>query len=140
MHVPGYQIHNVLKLYSQQITRKRLADDSSPSQPLETKEDPTLLSAEGKRESMIQKITSDIVERITKDGPQDSTGTNRYPLPEEESWKTSSSVREDSEQKFVYNTLDDRNRKTTRSVSLKDADIVLKRLAGTTAETQNRRI
>ncbi|TWI71680.1 hypothetical protein LZ24_01953 [Desulfobotulus alkaliphilus] len=126
MHVPSYQIHNVLKLYSRQITLERFKDihGADPDS-----ENPAGLSAEGKRESMIQKITSDIVEKITRDGSQEADSKG-MPVKKE---KNTGESRQDSAcdaqtKEFIYNTLDDQNRKTTHRVSLEGAEIVLKRL------------
>lgn len=137
MHIPSYQIQNVLNLYSRQITRNRLTDGygSTAARPSGERVD---LSAEGKRESMVHKITADIVEKITQHGPQDAVEKEIVGLLEEEIGQVLSFGSEENPEGFVYNTLDEAGQKTTRQVSLKDGDIVLKRLEALTRETVSR--
>ncbi|TYT76189.1 DVU0524 family FlgM-associated protein [Desulfobotulus mexicanus] len=126
MHVPSYQIHNVLKLYSRQITQDRLKDMNGTNPDSENS---ATLSAEGKRESMIHKITSDIVEKITRDGSQETDKKETQVKKEKSTRESEASASCDSRTKeFIYNTLDNENRKKTQRVSLEGAEIVLKRL------------
>ncbi|MDY0163017.1 DVU0524 family FlgM-associated protein [Desulfobotulus sp.] len=137
MHVPSYQIHNVLKLYSRQITRNRLMDGYGSAKAREHSERVDL-SAEGKREGMIQKITADIVEKITRHGPQDAVEKEIVGRLEEEMGQKIAFEPQQTPEEFIYNTLDDDGQKTTRHVSLRDGDIVLRRLEALTRETISR--
>lgn len=137
MHVPKYQIHNVLKLYSRQITKNRMTDKYAETKPREYSERVNI-SSEGKREGIIQKITSDIVGKITQDGPQDAVEKKIVGVLEEEIGQKLKFGSQETPEDFIYNTLNEEGHKTTRNVSLRDGDIVLKRLEALTRETISR--
>ena len=70
MQIPSHQVHNVLKVYSKHLRQARAIErrEALSQQP---GEDKISLSAGGKRQTIIEKVAADIVERITQSGPQD---------------------------------------------------------------------
>lgn len=127
MHVPSYQIHNVLKVYSRQVSQNRLTDRSKAA-GTRTSNDRINLSAGGKRQGIIDKVAADIVDKITTHGPQDAVQKEIVSQLEKELGHKLPFGSESRQDEFVYNTLDKENRKTTKRVSVKGGDLVMKRL------------
>lgn len=70
MQIPAYQIHNVLKAYSRQVSQNKLSAKTK-STGLTTSMDKISISAEGKKQGIINKVASDIVKKITDGGPDE---------------------------------------------------------------------
>jgi len=69
MFVPSYQMHNVLNVFS-----KQLRDNMIPGNKKNTFEklpaDQVSLTPESKRQATIEKVSNDIIEKITRLGSQ----------------------------------------------------------------------
>lgn len=128
MHIPSYQINNVIKVYSKQISQNRLVDRQkhlglNNSQPV----DKINLSAEGKRQTIINKVSEDILERITKHGPRDESEQEIVDRINQEIKETKvENVKNDS--RFVFNFIGDNNQKITNTLSVEDSKLVSRRL------------
>lgn len=133
MQIPSYQIDNVQKVYSKQVSRGKIIDrqkdlGSKPSA------DKITLSSEGKRASVINKVAADIVERITHDGPQNDVDRNiTEQLEKELGRKLEYGKKDDS--RFVYNAIDENNQKTRNTLSMEKPDPIIKRLEEIAKET-----
>jgi hypothetical protein len=126
MHIPSHQIHNVLKVYSKQLSQTRMLErqrELDRKQPM----DNVNISAEAKRQSIIDKVAADIVERITQSGPQDDVEKGIIDKLEGELGKSVSfnSRRED---KFVFNVINSNNEKTTNTLEVENSMFLIKRL------------
>lgn len=126
MYIPSYQIHNVLKVYSRQVSQSRIIerqkklDDNASADRIN-------ISAEGKRKVIIEKVASDIVERITRFGPQDNIDHSILnQLQDEIGQEIEFDKGDDS--KFVYNTIDDNNNKQTNSLPVNGSSFLVERL------------
>jgi hypothetical protein len=64
MQIPAYQIHNVLKAYSRQVSQNKL-NSAARSNASSTPVDKISISAEGKKQGIIDKVSADIVQKIT---------------------------------------------------------------------------
>jgi hypothetical protein len=126
MLIPSHQIHNVLKVYSKQLSQTRMLErqkELDRKQPM----DNVNISAEAKRQSIIDKVAADIVERITQSGPQDDVEKGIIDKLEGELGKSVSfnSRRED---KFVFNVINSNNEKTTNTLEVENSMFLIKRL------------
>ena len=126
MLIPSHQIHNVLKVYSKQLSQTRMLErqkELDRTQPM----DNVNISAEAKRQSIIDKVAADIVERITQSGPQDDVEKGIIDKLEGELGKSVSfnSRRED---KFVFNVINSNNEKTTSTLEVENSMFLIKRL------------
>jgi hypothetical protein len=85
------------------------------------------ISAEAKRQSIIDKVAADIVDRITRSGPQDDVEKGIVDKLEGELGQTVSfsSRRED---KFVFNVIDSNNEKTTNTLEVENSTFLINRL------------
>jgi hypothetical protein len=123
MQIPSHQVHNVLKVYSKQLSQARALERSKAlSRPAE--EDKVSLSAGGKRQTIIEKVAADIVDRITRSGPQDN-------VDQEIVEKLESEIGQQIEfenNNFVFNVIGKNNEKTTTALQTGDSEYFMKRL------------
>jgi hypothetical protein len=120
MHVPSYQINNVLKVYSKQVSQnkalnrqKDLGLDNAPTH------DKISLSTEGKRKAVIDKVASDIINRLTT---TDSSGTKETEVAAQVRQEKGQDPEVDRKKngRFVYNYIGEDNEKTTSTLSVGD--------------------
>jgi len=125
MFVSNYQIHNVLNVYSKQLSQDR----SAPKEKTETKKplsDQINLSAEGKRRATIERVAKDILNKIFHDSTSGKIKTNTHALSREKAKKhTESDSKKETE--FVFNSIDVLNRKTKTALSVKDTKFLIGR-------------
>jgi hypothetical protein len=126
MHIPSHQIHNVLKVYSKQLSQTRMLErqkELDRKLPM----DNVSISAEAKRQSIIDKVAADIVERITGSGPQDDVEKGIVDKLEDELGQsvTFNSRRQD---KFTFNVINSNNEKTTNTLEIENSMFLIKRL------------
>jgi hypothetical protein len=122
MYIPSYHIHNVLKVYSKQVSQSRISErqkeiGSKPSV------DKIEISSEGKRKMVIDKVAAGIVDRITQVGPESQVDHEIVNHLQNELGR---SVTHDTEgsSDFVYNVIDDNNQKTTNTLSVEGSDLL----------------
>ena len=126
MHIPSYQINNVLKVYSKQVSKSRILERQKgfPEKP---SVDKINISNEGKRKVIIDKVAAGIVDKITRFGPEDQVESpGAYPA-EGETAKPAETVTK-NERDFVYNVIDDQNNKKTNTLSIDSSSFVAQQL------------
>ena len=126
MFVSSYQIHNVLNVYSKQLSQDRGAQKLKPGNKTQLS-DQIDLSTEGKRKATEEKVAQDIINKISH------YGSSSEVTPEGQG-----QVRKDAEHHlesdnkketaFVFNVMDDLNNKTTTALSVKDTSFLINRL------------
>ena len=126
MNISNYQMHNVLKVYTRQLSRNRTSEyrGLKTSKPAS---DSISISAEAKREAINDRITNEIVDRITRKGPQ--TDIDRDIVDQLTNEIDGQGAFDQSNgSDFVYNVIDaDREKEKTR-LSVEDSDFLVKRL------------
>jgi len=70
MVISTHQVNNVLRVYGDQLRQSRVSSKSKTGNAQSA--DKITISAEAKRKAIVDKIASDIVDRISHYGPQDS--------------------------------------------------------------------
>ncbi len=126
MHVPSYQIHNVLKVYSRQVSQSRILERQKRLGAIPSV-DNINLSSEGKRKVVIDKVAADIVDKITRFGPQDRVEHNIVnQFQDELGQKVEFNGKNETD--FVYNTIDDNNNKTTNTLPVNGSSFLTARL------------
>ncbi len=126
MYVSTYQIHNVLNVYSKQLSQDR----SAPKLTSGNKEhaaDQISLSTEGRRRATIEKVAQDILNKISDYGSNNGSKTEKQDLPREKVENHSESDYK-KEAAFVFNVIDELNKKTTTALSVRDTDFLVNRL------------
>ncbi len=66
MHIPAYQINNVLKAYSKQVSQNKLNSKVRGKGLSNVTVDKISISNEGKKQGVINKVASDVVKKITR--------------------------------------------------------------------------
>ncbi|MGD8761318.1 MAG: hypothetical protein PVG87_03315, partial [Desulfobacteraceae bacterium] len=71
MHIPSYQMHNVLNVYSKQLSQNRIGGNSK-NLFQKSLTDQINLSPEGKRKATIERVAKEILDKITHLGKQNT--------------------------------------------------------------------
>jgi pyruvate/2-oxoglutarate dehydrogenase complex dihydrolipoamide acyltransferase (E2) component len=126
MFVSSYQIHNVLSVYSKQLSQDRgvQKQKAGNKKPLS---DQINLSTEGKRRATIEKVAKDILNRISHYGSHNEIKASKLDRPRE-NLKDHFESDNKKETTFVFNVIDDLNKKTTTALSVKDKSFLMNRL------------
>ncbi len=127
MQIPSYQISNVIKVYSKQLSQSRILNrqDSSgsvPNKPLDT----IKISDEGKKQTLINKVSDEVFSRITKYSPQDPAEQDIVNKLNNEIKKNQKGSIEKN--KFVFNFISDENEKVTNAISIEGSKVLSERL------------
>lgn len=120
MHIPAYQIHNVLNTYSLQLFKAGAADRRKEGS------DPSSggMSSEARREAVIDKVATEIVQRITRLDTLNVKHIALSPVPAD---RTDAPKIEIYNNQFEFQTLDIHNTKTSRAISIEDSIFLIKR-------------
>ncbi len=125
MQIPSYQIQNVLKVYSKQLSQgKMLSRKFSTDNKVSA--DSVSISSEGKRQAIIEKVAANIVDKIVTEGPKEKNEELITDQIEKELGKKINFTK--GKTQFTYTTIDDNNNKTTQTLSVEDSQFVVKRM------------
>jgi len=126
MIVSSYQIHNVLNVYSKQLTQDRGAQKQKTGNKKHLS-DQIDLSTEGKRKATIEKVAKEILSKISHYSSDKEIKAKTHDRPKGDLKKHSESdTKEDTT--FVFNVIDDFNKKTRTALSVKDESFLTNRL------------
>ncbi|MCG8637127.1 MAG: hypothetical protein MI863_25055 [Desulfobacterales bacterium] len=126
MQIPSYQIQNVLKVYSRQLSQGKLLSRSKFGTANKVSADSVSISSEGKRQAIIDKVASNIVDRIITEGPKEKNDEQITGQIEKELGKKIDFTK--GKNQFTYTTVDENNTKVTRTLSVEDSRFVVKRM------------
>ena len=126
MYVPSYQMHNVLNVYSRQL-RQNMALEGKHKRSEQLPADRVNLIPEGKRRATIERVSKDILDKISRYG---SLNTNRHNLTDLAKSNSINETLSDKEKKttFVFNAIDTINNKKTNTLSVEDSRFLIQRL------------
>jgi len=126
MYVPSYQMHNVLNVYSKQL-RQNVSSDRNDNMPERTLTDQVNLTPEGKRQATIEKVSKEILNKITRFGSLTET---RRRITENAKMVSHNEAPADKKQEttFVFNAIDSINQKITNTLSVGDSGFLIQRL------------
>lgn len=128
MQIPSYQIQNVLKVYSKQLTQgKLLAKSKAAGRGGPSTADSVTISAKGKRQAIIDKVATNIVNRITTEGPNEHLEEKIAEQIQKEVGKKINFAR-NNENSFTYTHVDENNEKATKTLSVEDSEFIMKRM------------
>jgi len=136
VEIPTYQIHKVMKVYTRQLSQSKMLEKQKAVAG-KSSMDKINISAEGKRQAIIEKVASDVVERITSFGPKDEFDQEIVDKLEQEIGGKVE-FKQNKSSTFVFNVIDSENNKTTNTVSVKNSDYLLNRLEQLTKEAVNK--
>jgi len=127
VEIPSYQIHKVMKVYVRQLTQSKLFERQTGGSKKATAADRISISMEGNRQAIINKVAADVVERITRSGPTDKFDQEIVNRLEDEIGEKVNFARSQKSQ-FIFNVIDDKNKKKTTAISVEDSNFLLQRL------------
>ncbi len=127
MEIPSYQIQNVLKVYSKQLTQGKILARNKAAGRNSISADEVKISDEGKRASIIEKVAANIVDRITSVGPKEKLEQKITGQVENEIGQKIDFTKR-KEEKFSFTTIDENNKKVTKHLSVEDSNFVIRRL------------
>ncbi len=127
MQIPSYQIQNVLKVYSKQLSQgKMLSRNNKFGVANKVSADSVTISSEGKRQTIIDKVAANIVDKIITEGPKEENEAQITSQIERELGKKINFSKDKTQ--FTYTTIDDNNNKSTKTLSVEDSQFVVKRM------------
>ncbi len=125
MQIQSYQINNVLNQYRKQLGKGNNKQQNEMSAKSMT--DWISLSGAAKREAVIDKVAKDIISKITNyniNSQEPEKGTDNQSGIENNGYDLAS----EKEARFVFNTVDEGNNKTTASISVENSGGLVNRL------------
>ncbi len=131
MSLSVYQVNSVLRVYKDQLrhgkTMHRSLDQQKPSP------DRISISSEARRKSLVDKISSDIAERITRNGPQDEIEKEVFKQLEN-AYGSQLDIADDDTADLVFKTIDESG-ETIKSLSIEDSKFLAHKLHDIARET-----
>ena len=126
MFVPSYQMHNVLNVYSRQL-RHNMASANKKSLSEKLPADQVSLTPEGKRQATIERVSKDILEKISRLGSRN--GVDQQPAERAKDGVEKETTADDGkETTFEFNVIDTINEKRRNTLSVEDSSFLIKRL------------
>ena len=134
MSISTHQIHNVLRAYGKQLSQSRRLPHNKGVAG-EKRADWISISSQARRKAVIDKVTSDIVNRIIREGPGDDVEQDAFKQLECEYGNSLSFKNEDSE--LVFKVIDKENGEVTKTLSIEDSQFLKDRLEEITKSKVN---
>ncbi len=115
MQITNYQMQNVLKVYSRQLSKNTLSKKNNAAAE-KPQADKISISIEGKLKAIYNNVTADIVNRITSGDQGDKPEKTDHEIAKQFQHKIEKEKNNKTE--FFYNTIDNSKKKTS-SLSIK---------------------
>jgi len=135
MQIPSYQIQNVLKVYSRQLSQGKILSRNKFGSANKVSADSVTISSEGKRKAIIDKVAANIVDRIISDGPKEKTEEQITSKIEQELGKKINFTKDKNQ--FTYTVIDENNEKVTHTLSVEDSKFIVRRMTELAREVAN---
>ncbi len=132
MYIHSYQIHNVLDVYRKQLSQGPGAKATQSSLKASS-QDRVEISANAQRQTLIDQVSTEIVDRIAQYSPQnqfDEIVARNMDQPTVNG--STDSVKREVE--FTYTTIDENNQKSTNSLPIQRLSPLIGPEANTTEE------
>jgi hypothetical protein len=131
MSLSVYQINNVLRVYKNQLRHGKTFNHSMENQ--KPSPDRISISSEAKRKILVEKIASDIANRITRGGPHDTIEKEVFKQLENE-YGNRLDVSKDESTDLVFKRIDEGG-ETLNSLSIEDSKFLAHKLHDIARET-----
>ena len=123
MHISNYQIHNVLNVYSKQLSQNGITNKSR-TEFRKTLTDQIDLFPQEKRKATIEKVSDQILNKISELG--NKVAADSYDSSISKGQSAPAAEPENSkDNEFVFNVIDKINRKKTTTYSVKDMNLLM---------------
>ena len=117
MVIPLYQVNNVLRVYGDQLRQNRTLN--KPKVENSRQPDTINISSEAKRRVIVDKVSSEIVGRITKYGPNDDVEKKIFKKLENQ-YGAHLEVTDKGSSDLIFKVIDD-DGETINSLSIEDS-------------------
>jgi hypothetical protein len=134
MVISTYQVNNVLRVYGEQLRQNRLADNEKGGDARSP--DKIDISSDAKRKAIVDKIASDIVDRITQFGPHENVEKEVFKKLEDD-YGAHLTVAGNGSTDLIFKVIDE-DGETMNSLSLEDSKFLRYKLQEITRDTVNR--
>lgn len=124
MLIQSYQIHNVLNVYRRQLSQAK-PNPVEGGASRNASADTVQISVEGKSQSIMEKVAENVLKKITNVEPGFDFGQELAERVRSDA-DYASVVEKDN--RFVFNTIENENRKETRSIAVDDSQVLMNRL------------
>ena len=124
MVISAYQVNNVLRVYGDQLRQNRISSRTKIGN--NRTPDKISISAEAKRKVLIEKVSSDIVERITQHGPHEEVEKEVFHKLEDE-YGAHLAISRKSPTDLIFKVIDE-NGVTMNSLSIEDSNFLRHKL------------
>ena len=135
MQIPSYQIQNVLKVYSRQLSQGKIMSRNKYGNSNISSADRVTISSEAKRQAIIDKVAANIVDRIITEGPKEKNEEKITSQIEKELGKKINFTKDRNQ--FTYTVIDENNQKTTHTLSVEDSKFIVKRMTELARQVAN---
>ena len=135
MEITSYHVNNILKAYGKQLSLSRRGPKHKELSPVNRSENITI-SGEAKRQSVIEKVTADIVDRIVHSGPQNAMEKEAFQALENE-YGHELVTEEVGNMELVFKVIDKDNGEEIKTLSLEDSNVLKSRLEEITKDKVN---
>jgi len=131
MVISAYHVNNVLRVYGDQLRQSKISsrlkntDSSTP--------DRISISSNARRKTIIDNITTNIINKITQYGPHDNVEKEVFEKLENE-YGAQLTISGDNPKKLVFKEIDEHG-ETINSLSIEDSSILTNKLKEITEET-----
>lgn len=138
MFVPSYQIHNVLNVYSKQL-RHNMSSSNRETLSEKVPADKVSLTPEAKRQATMEKVSKDILEKISRLGTREIA--DHQPAERSKTGLEGEIAANDrKETTFVFNVIDTINQKRRNTLSVEDSNFLIKRLEQLSKEVNDKKM
>jgi hypothetical protein len=134
MVISTYQVNNVLRVYGEQLRQNKLSDKQKDGEARSP--DKIDISSEAKRKAIVDKIASDIVDRITQFGPHENVEKEVFKKLEDD-YGAHLTVAGNGSTDLIFKVIDE-DGETMNSLSLEDSKFLRYKLEEITRDTVNR--
>lgn len=131
MVISAYQVNNVLRVYGDQLRQSRISNRLKSAGVAEP--DRISISEGARRKSIVDMISSNIVDRITKNGPNDDVEKQIFEKLESE-YGGNLTISRDGSTELIFKEIDEKG-ETINSLSIEDSKFLSYKLKEITAET-----
>ena len=130
MVISTYQVNNVLRVYGEQLRQNRTLN--RPGDVNTRSPDRISISVEAKRKTIVDKIASGIVDKITRYGPEDNVEKEVFQKLENE-YGAQLVISRRSPTDLIFKVID-KNGETINSLSIEDSEFLRYKLEEITKE------
>lgn len=131
MVISAYQVNNMLRVYGDQLRQSRVSQ--RPKNNSSPEPDRISISEKARRKSIVDMISSNIVDRITRNGPNDDVEKEIFEKLENEYGKNLT-ISQEGTADLIFKEIDG-NGETINSLSIEDSKFLSYKLKEITAET-----